>query len=105
MTYTKKLSAFCLIATVFIPATSYKIPTNSPAILVFSKTKGFYHTSIPNGNEAFLSLGARHGFKVDTTSRADLFTDNNLKKYAAVVFLNTTGDFFNQEQEAAFERI
>lgn len=102
--YSKNLPVLCLIAAVIIAVISCKIPTEPATILVFSKTAGFNHPSIRNGNAAIMALGATHGFEVDTTTRADLFTDNNLKKYAAVVFLNTTGDFFNQEQEAALER-
>ena len=33
-----------------------------------------------------------------------MFTDDTLKKYATVIFLNTTGDVLNFRQEVAFER-
>ncbi len=72
-------------------------------ILVFSKTTGFYHDAIPAGNLAILKLGKDHQFEVDTTTNAAYFTKDNLSKYAAVVFLNTTGDILNEEQQAAFE--
>jgi type 1 glutamine amidotransferase len=41
---------------------------------------------------------------VDTTRRAELFTPENLSKYQAVVFLNTTGDVLNAAQQTAFEQ-
>jgi glucose/arabinose dehydrogenase len=44
------------------------------------------------------------GFHVDTTRDASWFTDENLKQYAAVVFLSTTGNVLDHRQEAAFER-
>ena len=75
-----------------------------PRILVFSKTAAFYHESIPDGNPAIRQLGNRNSFEVDTTTSAAFFTDDSLKKYSAVVFLNTTGDVLNNYQEAAFER-
>lgn len=75
-----------------------------PKILVFSKTEGFAHTSIDAGNTALLRLGEENGIVVDTTTNADLFNEENLGQYAAVVFLNTSGDVFNHIQEAAFER-
>src|SRR5829696_6162413 len=73
-------------------------------ILVFAKTGGFRHSSIPNGKTAIQKLGKRNDFDVDTTEDASAFTEENLKKYAAVVFLNTTGNVLNYKQEAAFER-
>ncbi|MDB5110331.1 MAG: carbohydrate-binding protein [Mucilaginibacter sp.] len=75
-----------------------------PKILVFSKTAGWHHTSIPAGIAAIKKLGARNGYAVDTTTDAANFNDNNLKRYRAVVFLNTTGNVLNGEEQAAFER-
>jgi type 1 glutamine amidotransferase len=72
-------------------------------ILVFYKTAGFYHTSIPVGVAALQKLGAEHNFLVDTTKVATNFNTANLAKYQAVVFLNTTGDVLNDTQQQAFE--
>ncbi|GAB3800999.1 hypothetical protein GCM10028819_27400 [Spirosoma humi] len=73
-------------------------------ILVFSKTKGWKHTSIPFGIAAMQKLGREHSFRVDTTKNADYFTDDSLRHYSAVVFMSTTGNILNQKQQAAFER-
>jgi len=73
-------------------------------ILVFSKTAGFYHQSIPAGIVALQKLGAENKFLVDTTKDAAVFTAASLKQYAAVVFLSTTGDVLNDEQQKAFEQ-
>ncbi|WP_084684683.1 ThuA domain-containing protein [Maribacter forsetii] len=75
-----------------------------PKVLVFSKTMAFKHASIPAGIAAIQKLGSENGFAVDTTKNAELFTDENLKKYSAVIFLSTTGNVLDQYQEAAFER-
>src|SRR6516162_6446254 len=40
------------------------------AVLVFSKTTGFRHDSIPHGIVAIKTLGAHHGFSVDSTEDA-----------------------------------
>ena len=72
-------------------------------ILVFSKTAGFRHASIPTGKAALLKLGKEHQVKVDTTENAAYFVADSLKHYQAVVFLNTTSDVLNSEQQAAFE--
>jgi cytochrome c len=73
-------------------------------ILVFTKTAGFYHESIPAGVSALQALGQKHHFIVDTTSNAELFNEEDLQRYTAVVFLNTTGDVLNREQQNDFER-
>src|SRR6478672_11289153 len=78
--------------------------SGNPHVLVFTKTTGFRHSSIPNGIAAIIKLGHENGFDVDTTENADVFIDDTLKKYAAVIFLNTTGDVLNYKQETAFER-
>ncbi|WP_299800046.1 ThuA domain-containing protein [uncultured Maribacter sp.] len=75
-----------------------------PKVLVFSKTMGFKHGSIPAGIAAIQKLGTENGFAVDTTKNADLFTDENLKQYSTIIFLSTTGNVLDQYQEAAFER-
>ena len=78
-------------------------PAPKSSILVFSKTVGFYHESIPNGIAALQQLGREAGIAVDTTKDAARFTAEGLKKYDAVVFLSTTQDVLNPEQQAAFE--
>jgi cytochrome c len=74
------------------------------AVLVFSKTTGFRHDSIPPGIAAITALGSEHGFGVDSTEDAERFTDAGLARYKVVVFLSTTGDILNATQKAAFER-
>lgn len=76
--------------------------TRQDRILVFSKTDGFRHGSIEPGIAALRDLGAANGFVVDTTEDAGQFTTGNLSRYKAVVFLSTTGDVLNTEQQSAF---
>ena len=73
-------------------------------ILVFSRTAAFQHESIPKGIQTLKALGEKHHFAVDTTANPERFNEENLSRYAAVVFLNTTGDVLNQEQQNDFER-
>ena len=74
-------------------------------VLVFSKTAGYRHTSaIAAGKKAFLQLGSMHQFEVDTTEKAEVFAPENLKQYSAIVFLCTTGDVLNEEQQVAFQQ-
>jgi hypothetical protein len=51
-----------------------------------------------------LELGKQHQLAVDTTENDSAFYEDNLKKYHAVVFFNTTGDVLNPEQQNHLER-
>jgi type 1 glutamine amidotransferase len=73
-------------------------------VLVFSKTTGFRHDSIPQGIAAIEALGTEHGFAVDSTEDAARFSDVVLARYKVVVFLSTTGDVLDTGEKAAFER-
>lgn len=75
-----------------------------PKVLVMTKTAGFYHVSIPKGAEAIQKLGSENGFDVDITKDSAYFTAENLKQYAAVIFLNTTGTLFNEDQRQALKK-
>ncbi|KAH7095318.1 secreted glycosyl hydrolase [Paraphoma chrysanthemicola] len=68
-------------------------------VLVFSKTSGYRHASIPAGISCFQSLAARTNlFSVTASEDASLFTPESLSKYAVIVLLQTSGNIFNQEQ-------
>jgi cytochrome c len=73
--------------------------------LLFSKTTGFRHDSIPAGIAAIQQLGQQHNFTVDTTEDDSLFTDANLARYDVVIFLSSTGDpLGTQAEKDAFQR-
>lgn len=97
------LLAFVFMASMAAQAQD-KNPLTGRKILVFSSTKGFRHGSIGAGKKALMKMGTEKGFQVDTTENAAVFTESNLKKYRAIVFLNTTGNVLNDAQQNAFER-
>ncbi|MCU0340274.1 MAG: ThuA domain-containing protein, partial [Spirosomaceae bacterium] len=83
----KKLTMAMLLAVVTIGAFAQKkkaATKEKDAILVFAKTKGFRHQSIPKGKQTLMMLGTQNNFRVDTTEDAAAFTLENLKKYKAV---------------------
>ena len=99
----KRTILFFRIAGMGFPAGN-SVPGNaSSRILVFVRTQGFYHASIPTGLATIMNLCRQNNISIDTTRDASVFTTANLKQYQAVVFLNTTGDVLNDEQQAAFE--
>ncbi|GJM27456.1 MAG: hypothetical protein DHS20C17_00910 [Cyclobacteriaceae bacterium] len=73
-------------------------------ILVFSKTEGYRHNSIESGIKALKKLGAENDIKVTATEDVRYIEEDSLIQYAAVVFLNTSGDILNYEQRADLER-
>lgn len=82
-----------------------QVSAKQKRVLVFSKTTGFRHgPAIAAGKKAIQLLGSKNNFVVDTSENAELFTANNLKQYAAVIFLCTTGDVLNDRQQQAFEQ-
>ncbi len=95
-----QLTAIIILILVF----SCTSKSKEKRILVFSKTEGFRHSSIPNGIKAIQKLGAENGFTVDMTENANFFSEQKLKTYATIVFLNTTGDVLNTVQQSHFER-
>jgi cytochrome c len=98
--------SFSLLLTIcfFGQAAAQQNPLSGQRVLVFSKTAGFRHASIADGQKALFKMGQEYGFGVDTTENAAFFTEDNLKKYRAVIFLSTTGDVLNGPQQIAFER-
>jgi type 1 glutamine amidotransferase len=106
----RRIAALLSAAAVALPlaaAGSTTAHAAEPAfrVLVFSKTTGFRHDSIPDGVAAIQKLGQEHGFAVDATEDATRFNDADLAKYRTVVFVSTTGDPLDQQSEKdAFQR-
>lgn len=74
-----------------------------PKVLIFHKTAGFHHKSIPKGIKTIEDLGRENKFLVEETDDSKVFSSENLKKYELVIFLNTTGDILDLQQQKAFE--
>lgn len=76
---------------------------SKPRVLIFSKTNGYRHGSIPAGIAAIRKLGEENGFAVDTTEDSTQFRYKKLKKYAALIFLSPTGKVFGPEEEKGLQ--
>ena len=72
-------------------------------ILVFSRTAGFRHDSIPDGIAAIRTAATAHGVAVEQTEDAAVFEAAQLAMYGAIVFLSTTGDFLPADRQAALQ--
>lgn len=72
--------------------------------LLFTKTNGWHHESIHEGVDAIRKMADRHWFDVEWHEDPARFNDGNLAKFDVIIFLNTTGDILNNEQQAAMEK-
>ncbi len=69
-------------------------------LLVYTKNgAGYVHDNIPASIEAIRALGREHGFAVDASEDPAVFTDDNLKKYSALVFSNTNNTVFDTDAQ------
>jgi type 1 glutamine amidotransferase len=100
----KKITLFVSLCLAVCLLFSFAVEKKMKRVLVYSKTRGFHHASIPVGVAAIQKLGAENKFAVDTTTDSTFFTKKTLKKYAAVIFMSTTGNVLNDEQQAAFQK-
>lgn len=84
------------------PALPAALP--EPAILVFSKTNGFRHKDgIAGGSAVLAELAAENGWGLFHTENGAVFNAADLERFAAVVFLNASGDMLSAEQELSFQ--
>lgn len=72
-------------------------------VLVFTKTTGFRHKSIPKGVETVKRILQSEDIAAVHTEDARYFCADSLSQFGAVIFLSTTGNIFNDEQKAAFQ--
>lgn len=70
-------------------------------VLVFFDTQ---NEQIANGLKVIQDIGSAENFAIDTTSKATSFTEENLKNYSAVVFMNVPGESLNIRQQTNLER-
>lgn len=72
-------------------------------VLVYTRTLGYRHESIPAGVEALRTIGDRLNIEVVVAENAAVFSSESLQSFDAIVFLNTTGDVLALRQEQAVE--
>ena len=80
---------------------AYAHPTN---VLVFSGTTGFRHDSIPAGIACLKTMAEKNGWRITSTENPAVFSDGELAKYDVSVWLMTTGDVLDADEQDAFTR-
>ncbi|MGE5519386.1 MAG: ThuA domain-containing protein, partial [Candidatus Dadabacteria bacterium] len=91
-----------IMLNVLIPSVSHA--QKQFKVLLVTTTRGWHHESIHAGVLAIQQLGVKNFFDVALLEDPNGFTDKNLQQYQAVIFLNTTGDIFDAEQQKVMER-
>lgn len=89
--------SFLMIFSVQIEAQQFKV-------LLVTETAGWHHESIDFGVAAIHELAATHNFVVARQQQAVKITENKLQDFDAVIFLSTTGDIFDEEEQMVFEK-
>jgi len=75
---------------------------NQFEILVLSIPNKYHYEYIPLARTSFESLAKIHHFGLTWTNETGVF-DGDLKRYAAVVFMNTPGEVLNETQRGRFQ--
>ena len=95
------LTAFAALLLISFPAFAQRAQFRA---LLFTKTAGYHHESIHAGVAALKAMAERHMFAVQWEESARVFTDAGLENYHVIIFLNTTRDILNDEQQQAMEK-
>jgi type 1 glutamine amidotransferase len=73
----------------------------TPAILVFTKTTGFRHDSIPAGVAAVERIAAELGYETEHTEDSAVYNPLDLARFAAVAWVSPSGDILDELERAA----
>lgn len=86
------------------PSTSTTASPRPSRVLVLHETAGFRHESIPAGLTAISEVGSGEGFEVTIADDSSALLEPGLDGFDLIVFLNTTGDILDGEEQAAMEQ-
>jgi type 1 glutamine amidotransferase len=76
----------------------------SPALLIFSKTNGYREEpAIQASNDALMGIAKKRGWPAFVTENAAVMNAAQLKRFAVVIWNNTSGDVLTESQRAAFK--
>lgn len=73
--------------------------TKQSKVFVFTRTCGYIHESIPRGLDLISELGKENNFTVESSDDDRIFLSDVLFGYDAIIFLSTTLDILNVEQQ------
>ncbi len=96
-----------LLAAAMVPCLWAQEADNTPhRVLIFHKQNGYIHTATQDVVNLLKNDFEQNEMEVETTTDSLQFNEENLSRFAVVVFINTNyrnGALLNSEQEQAFE--
>lgn len=105
MKFLQILSALFISGSLLVACSSKTAKSQSTdSILIFTKTEGYRHQSIPEGVEAVEEIASENDINTFHTEDANYFQTDSLAKFDLILFLSTTGDILNNNQQDAFEQ-
>ena len=82
-----------------LPEAAPAQPKQARKVLLFSKTNGFRHSSIPVGVKALAMMGEKTGAYSSMHSEDEaVFEPESLQQFDAVIMVNTTGDILRPKK-------
>lgn len=99
--FTVRHAAALLITALMLGACGGREPSR---LLVLTAADDFSHGSTEAGVEAIRAIAEEIDAEVDVADSVDVISEPNLRRYAAVVFLNTSGDILDYSRQADLER-
>ncbi len=100
----KRLLKLTFIISICVLFSNQIIAQNQFKVLLITETAGWHHESIQNGVTAINELAATHSFEVTRQQNFRKITEESLKNFDAVIFLSTTADIFDDNEQAIFEK-
>ncbi|KAL7417761.1 trehalose utilization-domain-containing protein [Mrakia frigida] len=75
-----------------------------PSVLVYTRTAGFRHDSIPTAIEAFKQQGPLYNISFSFSENPSLFSDDGLNGFDAIAFVSNSDEVLDQSGKDAFLR-
>ncbi len=102
----KNIKTFLVLTVihVFLFTTSLAQEKKQFNALLVTKTAGWHHESINEGVTAIKELATRNFFNVQWHQEGATVTDKYLENFQVIIFLNTTGDIFKEDEQKAIEK-
>lgn len=97
----KKLIA--LISITMTMTTALFAQTANLNVLLFTKTAGYRHASIPAGIKMMNELSHERNWTLTATEDAEIFTSDLLSHFDVVVFISPTKETLNDKQRECFK--
>lgn len=95
--------AILLSSLAVLPTDAAQPAPSAERALVFSRTGGFRHDSIPTAVATLRTLATEAGFAADHSEDSADINAANLARYRVVVFASTTGDILDASQQQALQ--